>query len=591
MTPPSTGRASDGTLAEDLADLRRYARREQRRVRRREGRLRRRTRRSFLWRHRRALYVALVVLLASTTGAGAVLSRIPLPQTDTPPQTSYLCTADVTRGCGPDNALASFSAEQDRQLVRFNQIPKILVDAVVAAEDRTFFTHSGVDPSGVIRALWHDLRGEGSLQGGSTITQQYVKNTYLTTERTVSRKLREAVLAVKLERQLSKEQILERYLNAIYFGRSAYGVAAASRAYFGHDLSHLELHEAAYLAGLIRSPETADVYYADARNEARFRIRAVLDAMVQQQVITPGQAIDAAAVPFERYVIGRQDRKGLGEVAHAADCGTPYFVDYVRQTLLADPRIGAGLYTKGLRIYTTLDLDKQCKAFKTLYLDTLADPAKDPSAALVSMDQLGRVVALVGGRDYSTLQVNLALGRQGGGSGRQPGSSFKPFTLAAAVQGGISPQSRYPAPSKIIVPNADDGKDWSVSNYADAGGGSSLTLLDATKESSNTVYAQLIMDVGPDKVANLARQMGVTADLKPVPSLVLGTAEVSVLDMASAYSTFANRGWHSSPQAVIRVEDSDGRTLWEPQLDTRQILTGGGPGDERAAAGDPGRHR
>jgi penicillin-binding protein 1A len=447
----------------------------------------------------------------------------------------------------------------------------VLVNAVVAAEDREFFTHSGVDPWGVGRALWHDLRGDGSLQGGSTITQQYVKNAYLTHERTVVRKLREAVLAVKLERQLTKEQILERYLNAIYFGRGAYGVAAASRAYFGHDLGDLKLHEAAYLAGLIRSPETADASYPEFRDEARFRIRSVLDAMVAERMISPGQAAEAEAVPFEQYVIGRQDRSSSGQWVRDDHCGSAYFVDYVRQALLADPRFGAGLYTRGLRIYTTIDPRQQCAAYDQLYQDTLTD-GSGPSGALVSIDQQGHVVAMVGGRDYGTSQVNLAVGRAGGGSGRQPGSAFKPFALAAAVQAGISPMSRFPAPAKLTVPGADDGKDWVVNNYADAGGASSLTLLDATKESSNTVYAQLMTTVGADKVVDMAHRLGVTADLPAVPALVLGTAEVSVLDMASAYSTFANRGWHTDPQVVVRVDDADGHPLWQPQSPSHQVL-------------------
>jgi penicillin-binding protein 1A len=555
-----------------LADLRRRARRHQRQVRREEGHRRRRARRSFLWRHRRAFYLMVLVLLATVTGAGAVLSRIPLPEDDAPPQTSYLCAADVAEECGPDNALASFAAEQDRYLVDFDDVPSVLVDAVVAAEDRDFFSHSGLDPTGVARAVWHDLRGRAVLQGGSTITQQYVKNAFLTPQRSFVRKLREAVLAVKLERQLSKEEILERYLNTIYFGRGAYGVAAAARAYFGHDLTRMDLHEAAYLAALIRAPETADVFYGADRAEATFRLQTVLDAMVDEGMVPPEAAAAAAAVPFERYVVGRQERTGQSPVRNDGECGTRYFVDHVRQTLLADPRFGAGIFTKGLRIYTSLDPTRQCLAWRTLYQDTLVDAANDPAASLVSVDQLGRVVAMVGGRDYAVSQVNLALGRQGGGSGRQAGSAFKPFALAAAVQAGISPLSRFPAPDKVVVPEGDNGADWVVSNYADGGRSAALDLLDATKDSSNTVYAQLMTTVGAQRVADLARQMGVTADLPAVPALVLGTAEVSVLDMASAFSTLANRGWHVTPQSIVRIEDAEGHTVWEPAIDSRPVL-------------------
>ena len=524
-----------------------------------------------MWRHRRALYVTALLAVVLVAGAGAVLSRIQLPSEQVPAQTSYLCAADVATECGPGNALASFSAEQDRQLARYDQIPQVLVDAVLAAEDKDFFNHPGLDPAGIVRALYHDLQGEGVLQGGSTITQQYAKTAYLSSQRTVWRKLREAVLAVKLEQHFTKEQILERYLNTIYFGRGAYGVAAATRAYFNHDLSHMQLQEAVYLAALIRSPETADVYYADSRPEATFRMKGIYANMVREGMVTQAEADAAEAVPFESYVYGRQVRSGMGQVAHA-ECGTKYFVDYVRQQLLADPQVGTGLYTKGLRIYTTLDYAKQCQAFTTLYGESLPDAA-DPAAALVSLDQQGRVVAMVGGRDYDASEVNLALGGAGGGSGRQPGSAFKPFALVAAVQSDVSLRSRFSAPDKVVIPGADDGRDWEVHNYVDATGGTTtLDLLQATEESSNTVFAQLISQIGPAKVAEVARQMGISADLPAVPALVLGTAEVSPLDMAAAYSTLANRGWRIGPQAIVRIEDAQGVLVSQPVSTSQQVL-------------------
>ena len=278
---PTRDRGAQG----DSADLRRQARRQQRQVRREEGRRRRRSRRSFLWRHRRASYLVVLVLLATTTGAGAVLSRIPLPEDDAPPQTSYLCAADVAEECGPDNALASFAAEQDRYLVDFDDVPQRAGRRGGGGRGPRLLQPLRARPDRRGPGALQDVRGGAVLQGGSTITQQYVKNAYLTHERSLVRKLREAVLAVKLERQLTKEEILERYLNTIYFGRGAYGVAAAARAYFGHDLTQMELHEAAYLAALIRAPETADVFYGADRAEASFRLKSVLDAMVDEDMV------------------------------------------------------------------------------------------------------------------------------------------------------------------------------------------------------------------------------------------------------------------------------------------------------------------
>jgi penicillin-binding protein 1A len=557
------------------SDLRGAARAAQRRTRRAERRRRRKVRRSVLWRWRRALYLVAVLTVAGLAGGLAVVSRVQLEEADPLAQTTYVCAADVESGCGPTNALASFRAEIDREVVAFTDVPPLVVQAVLAAEDRDFFRHGGVDPLGIGRAVLSDIRSRSALQGGSTITQQYVKNAFLTQDRTMARKLREAVLAVKLERKLSKEEILTRYLNTIYFGRGAYGVQAAAYAYFGGGLATITgdapgLAKAAYLAGLIRSPETADATIDPA--EADFRRRSVLDGMVEERSITPEQAAAAAAVPFETLVTRRTERSGLGPV-RGAETGNAYFVDYVRQWLLNHfdgdaQRVFAG----GLRVYTTLDYGAQAAAYQSIYgadEGVLADPA-NPAGSLVALDETGRVVAMVGGRDFDQSQVNLAVGQAGGGSGRQPGSTFKPFALAATIEDGQSPLSRYPAPSKVVFPGVNDGEDWSVS-----GGGSTTgnyDLLDALAQSSNTVYAQLMVQLGADRVVQLAERMGITATLPAVPALVLGSGEVSVLDMASAYSTFANRGAHVDPVVVSRIEDSSGNVLYRSRYEPQTVL-------------------
>jgi membrane peptidoglycan carboxypeptidase len=521
---------------------------------------RRRRNRNPFWRFRRFLFVIGLLGVMGLSALLALLSQVELPEDDFDElvQTSFICTAEVRSDCGPEVATAQLSAGEDREVVAYEQIPAVLVEAVVAAEDKDFFRHSGIDPFGIARALYRDLRNEGVRQGGSTITQQYVKNAFLTPERSWARKVREAVLAVKLERELSKEEILGRYLNRIYFGRGAYGVEAASQVYFGKSVSELELHEAAYLAGLIRAPERADGDRDP--DEAGRRRRSVLVRMVEDGYITQAQADAAAARPWTE-LRPRRSREGLGEV-RGAEYGTEYFIEAVRQelaTLFPDGQ----LYTRGLRVYVTLDHERQRAAYETVV--GLLDPENpdDPSASIVALDGKGRVVAMMAGTDFGRSQVNLALGRAGGGSGRQPGSTFKSFALAEAIEQGYSARSLYAAPPSIVLEGANNGEDWRVS------GGASPTgywdLVDGLRISSNTVYAQLMLDVGPESVVELAQRLGVSADLPAVNSLVLGAGEVSVLDMAAAYSTLANEGLRYRPVLIERIEDPAGGVLcWYP---------------------------
>src|SRR5262245_55681512 len=233
-------------------------------------------RKSILWRWRRAFFLVGLLLVAGIAGIGYIVAHVELPPARIQAQTSFICGADVTANCTANTAIAALHGEQDRQNVTLDQVPPVMIDAVLAAEDRNFFDHPAIDPVGTLRALWADVRNQGSTQGGSTITQQYVKTVYLSSERTLSRKLKEAALSIKVEQQFTKQQIRERYLNAAYFGRGAYGVGAAVRTYFGHDLSKVTLPEAAYLAGLIRSPGNADGANPNQVQEAQFRRHSVL---------------------------------------------------------------------------------------------------------------------------------------------------------------------------------------------------------------------------------------------------------------------------------------------------------------------------
>ena len=484
--------------------------------------------------------------------------NIELPPEESLLQTSFVCAANVEEGCGPENAIANFSAEEDRTNVRLEEVPPVLIEAVRSAEDQDFYEHGGIDPAGIGRALYQDLRGtSASRQGGSTITQQYVKNAYLTSERSIVRKVKEAVLAVKLERELSKDEILERYLNTIYFGRGAYGVAAASRAYFAADVREIGLAESAYLAGLIRSPGGADA--VENPEEATRRRATVLRAMRSEGHISEEERAVVDAAPIQELVVPPRDRRGLGRVEGNTkdnNIGTKYFVEAVRREVAE--RYGEDvLYGGGLRIYTTLDFDLQRAAWDAV-TSTLDQPT-DPDAALVAVDEYGHVKALVGGRDFEEDEVNLALGAAAGGSGRGAGSSFKPFVLAEAIRQDISLNSKFNAPSSITFPDVqgeEEGEPWRVSNYGGTEQGV-LDLVDATRVSSNTAYAQLMLEVGPANVASLANQLGVSAELPVVPSLVLGSGEVSPLDMAVGYSTFANRGVRNDPIMITKIEQVD----------------------------------
>jgi len=455
-----------------------------------------------------------------------------------------------------DGTLLARFFEENRKLVALEDVPQSLIDAVLAAEDARFFEHPGFDVRAMARAALVNLSEGRTVQGGSTITQQYVKNTYFRKPaRTLERKAKELRLAIEVENRYDKREILELYLNTVYFGRGAYGVEAAAESYFGHGVAKLDLAESALLAALIRAPERYDPREHPAR--ARGRRDYVLDRMESLGKLSARRAGAA-----------RRKRVSVVPPGPPQQARYPYFVEAVRQELLADRRLGRTddarartLYEGGLVVRTTLDPKLQAAAEHAV--EDVLDQPGDPAAALVALrPATGEVVAMVGGRDWSESQVNLALGRSGGGSGRQAGSSFKPIAAAAALEAGIPFDARYessPASFEFA-----DGSTWSPTN-AEGSGRGLMSLREALVDSVNGVYARLAMQMGPAAITTQAQRMGVRSPLPAYPSVVLGTAEVSVLDMATAYATLANGGTMVEPTTISSVETSDGRVMHPDQ--------------------------
>ncbi|HEX5616086.1 MAG TPA: PBP1A family penicillin-binding protein [Acidimicrobiia bacterium] len=456
--------------------------------------------------------------------------------------------------------ITSLDAGEYRVSVALDAMAPAFVEAVVAIEDRRYFDHEGVDTRAIARALRENVRAGEIAEGGSTITQQYVRTVLLGREQTVSRKLQEAMLALELERRLSKEEILERYLNAVYFGDGAYGVEAASQRYFGRAASELDLAQSALLAGLIRRPEGYNPLVHPER--ALERRNLVLTKMAEYGKIEPAEADAAKATE-----LGLTPKELHGRYL------APHFVEQVKRFVLDNEAFGETpaerrrlLYQGGLRIETTLDPAAQLLA-EDAVAKVLVDPAHDPSASVVSIDpRTGHVKAYVGGRDFfgdaPTAKFDLA-----GQAARQAGSAFKPFVLAAALEDGMPLSTEYDAPGELTIPLPGQPA-WVVHNY-DGSSQGRLDLVDATVFSSNTVYAQLIMDVGATDVVELAAAMGVRSELQAFPSAALGTNGINALDLASGYATLAADGLHAEPVFVTRVTDARGTVLYEetPQRD------------------------
>jgi penicillin-binding protein 1A len=482
--------------------------------------------------------------------------------------------------------LAVLRGSQSRVLVPSSSISGWMKQAIVATEDKRFYQHRGVDIRGMGRALWADIRHKGAVQGGSTITQQFVKNALTGNERSVTRKLKEAALAWQLEQKWTKDRILTAYLNTIYFGNGAYGVERAARTYFGHNAAKLTLPEAALLAGIPEDPSLYDPVTHP--QTARARRATVLDLMLQQRVITPGQFRAAAKAPMPRpqdvHLSGVQ-----GQV--------PYFGEYVKEQLI--DRFGASkVFGSGFRVYTTINLRLQQIA-RDAVQKILPSP-DGPQAALVAINPSdGSVLAMVGGRNFHVSQYNLATARE-----RQTGSAFKPMVLATALREGISPLTTYVSkPVSIFLGN----KYWPVHNYEGEYLGP-IDLVKAIAVSDNSVFSQLTRDVGPGNVVKTAHAVGVTGPLQNYFAIGLGVEPVSVLEMARSYATFANDGnridgtvFGDEPRVVTKIETDAHKVAYanvpknvralSPDVDAllTQLLEGVVTGGTGTAAQLPGR--
>ena len=527
MTPPRTSRTRSG---EAVNHRRRRARRRARAARKKR------------WVLLGAILaiVAVGAAAAAVGGAAAIGSNCEL-STLRPVsigQNSFVYAAD-------GSLLGSIPAEKNRQPVELRSMSRWLPRATIAIEDRRFYEHGGVDFEGIARALVEDIKAGEVVQGGSTITQQLVRNLYISNEKTLQRKVKEACLAIKLNRAWSKDRILAGYLNQVYYGSHAYGVEAASQTFFSKRSRNLSLVEAALIAGLPQAPSQYDPFKNP--NRATSRRNEVLRAMYVNGDITRPELEAALAQPVKLRAGKLYTR-----------IREPYFFSFVRDALIAE--YGAStVRSGGLRVYTTVDRRMQIAARKAM---TSVFPYKDdPAAALVAIDpRNGHIRAMVAATPGKrTNQFNLASQAR-----RQAGSTFKTFVLTAAIAAGISPSTSYLSAPFEYDPAGDGDCDaepptaWCPQTYDHSYIGVT-SIHNATLRSDNSVYARLTLDVGPEKVAEMARKLGVRSTLPIVPSLGLGAGEVSPLEMSSAYATLAAGGVYSQPTAIRKVVLANGQ--------------------------------
>jgi membrane peptidoglycan carboxypeptidase len=502
---------------------------------------------------------------AKLTAAGADFTRIPRF-----PQRSTIYASDGK------TVLATVYLD-NRELVRLNQISKPTKTAVLSIEDSGFYHHGALNWSSLVRAIVANARAGTIVEGASTITQQLVKNTLGLNplDRSFERKFQELALAIRVEQKYTKDQILEMYLNQVYLGNGVYGIGTAAEYYFGEPASKLDLAEGATLAGLIRAP----TYYDPIAHPRRARIRRndVLNRMLGQGILSPALNAKLKALP-----LGLSNKAGVYRQKKP-----PYFVTYLERQIVANPdgefdALGKtavarrrALYQGGLNITTTFDPTwqnyAQAAANQPYAISLYTPPGQPkPDTAIVSEDvKTGAIRTMLSGRDFAKDQLDLV------DSPHAPGSSFKPYVLTAAFEEGISPTATYSSKSPYFPPNGWPGSACNcVMNAEGAGDSGMIDLYTATTDSVNVVFAQLIQDVGPQNVVDVAHRMGVTSDLPAVDSLATGSVGITPIDQASGYQTLANGGVHCVPYTVERISDNHG-TVYQHKPDCTQVVSPG----------------
>ncbi len=528
------------------------------------------------------LYVLLAGLGFALIACGGFVyiyktTELPDPNADFETNTSFVYYDDGKGGQG--DQLGQY-AIQNRDAISYDEMPQDIKDAVVAAENRTFWSDSGIDYKGIVRALFNNAAGNAT-QGASTITQQYIKILYLTQERTYTRKLKEAVLSLKLGKEVSKQEILEGYLNTIYFGRGAYGIQAAAKAYFDKDAADLSLQECATLAAIINNPSQ---YNPDAGKDAkkglRERYRYVLSGMASAGKITTDEAAKAGR-KLPKFYTGQTDDKYGGQRGHVLSMVKNELTTLTNKET-GQPFTESEIDGGGLRITTTFTkkaMDAAEQGVNEVRPEGKQFSDKNLHIGVASVDvNTGAVQGMYAGQDYLESEINWAI------AGGQAGSSVKPFSLAAALKAGYSLKDTFDGNSPFEL---DDGTD--VRNEQDTSYGSAVNLLKATEDSINTAFTDLTVSMpdGPQKILEMMNKMGIppnkgpgkhygfpraSAGLDPYPSITLGSATISPINLANAYATIANGGRFHAPFIIEKVASKDGEVLYDHSESDQQVI-------------------
>jgi 1A family penicillin-binding protein len=478
----------------------------------------------------------------------AVLSGLYLKSRPLPPPDIGMTTQILDMHGRP---IDQWDRGEHRDYISLEQLPQSLIQATLAAEDRQFYEHRGFSLRGILRAAWVNVRSGHVAQGASTITQQLARNLYLTHDRTWTRKWKEAIYTVQLELHFSKDEILEMYFNKIYYGHGAYGAERAARTYFGKSARHLTLAESALLAGIPRGPRWYSPLLHPKR--AQQRQRTILDAMAKQGMIT-AQAAEQAQ--NERLVYATPPKPGPARA--------PWFRDAVLQEAVSRFGLDEALVRNGgLRIHTTLDLSIQQQAERAMERNLATQPGLE--GALISIDpHTGHIKAMVGGRNYRQSQFNRVFAK------RQPGSTFKPILYLAALERGLTPATRFASkPTSFSY----GGKVYRPTNYHGRYANRLISMGEAIATSDNVYAVHTHLTIGEEEAVRMARRLGIRHPLNPVPSLALGTSEVSPMEMVQVYATLAAGGIHHPPTAIQRIEAPDGRLLAQSKSQPEAVLS------------------